>query len=86
MDVTTYSNFRQNLKAHLDDVVNDQKALYVTRANGEDVVVLSKSDYEGLQETNYLMSSPKNAERLLEAIKELDEGGGTVRELFEPEE
>jgi antitoxin YefM len=86
MDVTTYSNFRQNLKAHLDDVVNDQKALYVTRANGEDVVVLSKSDYEGLQETYYLMSSPKNAERLLEAIKELDEGGGTVRELFEPEE
>lgn len=86
MDVTTYSNFRQNLKSYLDEVVNDQKALYVTRANGEDVVVLSKSDYEGLQETNYLMSSPKNAERLLEAIKELDEGGGTVRELFEPEE
>ena len=66
MDVTTYSNFRQNLKSHLDDVVNDQKALYVTRANGEDVVVLSKSDYEGLQETYYLMRSPKNAERLME--------------------
>ncbi|MFT4854753.1 MAG: antitoxin YefM [Algoriphagus sp.] len=86
MDVTTYSNFRQNLKSHLDDVVNDQKALYVTRANGEDVVVLSKSDYEGLQETYYLMSSPKNAERLLESIKELDNGGGTKRELIEPEE
>lgn len=86
MDITTYSNFRQNLKSHLDDVVNDQKALYVTRANGEDVVVLSKSDYEGLQETYYLMRSPKNAERLLEAIKELDEGGGTIRELIEPEE
>lgn len=86
MEVTTYSNFRQNLKAHLDDVVNDQKPLYVTRANGEDVVVLSKSDYEGLQETYYLMSSPKNAERLLHALKELDEGGGTVRELIEPKE
>jgi len=85
MDVTTYSNFRKNLKAHLDDVVNDQKPLYVTRANGEDVVVLSKSDYEGLQETYYLMSSPKNAERLLHALKELDEGG-TVRELIEPKE
>ena len=86
MEVTTYSNFRQNLKTHLDDVVNDQKPLYVTRANGEDVVVLSKSDYEGLQETYYLMSSPKNAERLLEAIKELDDGKGKVRELFETEE
>lgn len=60
--------------------------LYVTRANGEDVVVLSMSDYEGLQETYYLMSSPKNAEMLLEAIKELNEGGGIVRASFEPEE
>ncbi|WP_192346271.1 type II toxin-antitoxin system Phd/YefM family antitoxin [Algoriphagus sp. Y33] len=86
MDVTTYSNFRQNLKSHLDDVVNDQKALYVTRANGEDVVVLSKSDYEGLQETYYLMRSPKNAERLMEALKELDEGGGIKRDLIEIDE
>jgi antitoxin YefM len=44
------------------------------------------SDYEGLQETYYLMSSPKNAEMLLEAIKELNEGGGIVRASFEPEE
>ncbi|REG90575.1 type II toxin-antitoxin system Phd/YefM family antitoxin [Algoriphagus antarcticus] len=84
MDVTTYSNFRQNLKAHLDDVVNDQKPLYVTRANGEDVVVLSKSDYEGLQETYYLMSSPKNAERLLEVLEQANKGLGVKRDLIEP--
>jgi antitoxin YefM len=84
MDVTTYSNFRQNLKAHLDDVVNDQKPLYVTRANGEDVVVLSKSDYEGLQETYYLMSSPKNAERLIEVLEQANKGLGVKRDLIEP--
>lgn len=84
MEVTTYSNFRQNLKSHLDEVVNDQKALYVTRANGEDVVVLSKSDYEGLQETYYLMSSPKNAERLLEVLDQADKGLGVKRDLIEP--
>ncbi|MEB2784882.1 MULTISPECIES: type II toxin-antitoxin system Phd/YefM family antitoxin [Algoriphagus] len=86
MEITTYSKFRENMKSYLDDVVNDQKALYVTRANGEDVVVLSKSDYESMQETYYLMSSPKNAERLMEALKELDNGEGTVRELIEPKE
>jgi antitoxin YefM len=84
MDVTTYSNFRQNLKAHLDGVVNDQKPLYVTRANGEDVVVLSKSDYEGLQETYYLMSSPKNAGRLLEALEQANKGLGVKRHLIDP--
>lgn len=86
MEITTYSKFRENMKSYLDDVVNDQKALYVTRANGEDVVVLSKSDYESMQETYYLMSSPKNAERLMEALKELDNGEGTVRKLIEPKE
>ncbi len=86
MEVTTYSKFRENMKSYLDDVVNDQKPLYITRANGEDVVVLSKSDYEGLQETYYLMSSPKNAERLLHSLKELDEGGGTKRNLIGTEE
>jgi len=84
MEVTTYSNFRQNLKAHLDGVVNDQKPLYVTRANGEDVVVLSKSDYEGLQETYYLMSSPKNAKRLLEALEQANKGLGVKRDLIDP--
>ncbi len=84
MEVTTYSNFRQNLKAHLDGVVNDQKPLYVSRANGEDVVVLSKSDYEGLQETHYLMSSPKNAKRLLEALEQANKGLGVKRDLIDP--
>jgi antitoxin YefM len=84
MEVTTYSNFRQNLKAHLDGVVNDQKPLYVSRANGEDVVVLSKSDYEGLQETHYLVSSPKNAERLLEALEQANKGLGVKRDLIDP--
>jgi antitoxin YefM len=71
------------MKSYLDNVVNDSRPLYVTRTNGEDVVVLSKSDYESMQETYYLMSSPKNAERLLEAIKDLDEGKGVKRDLIE---
>lgn len=83
MEVTSYSKFRENMKTYLDNVVNDSRPLYVTRTNGEDVVVLSKSDYEGLQETYYLMSSPKNAERLLEALKDLDEGNGVKRDLIE---
>ncbi|SEF78084.1 type II toxin-antitoxin system Phd/YefM family antitoxin [Algoriphagus boritolerans] len=83
MEVTSYSKFRENMKSYLDNVVNDSRPLYVTRTNGEDVVVLSKSDYEGLKQTNYLMRSPKNAERLLEAIKELDEGKGVKRDLIE---
>ncbi len=83
MEVTTYSNFRQNLKSFLDKVLSNNAPLQVTRTKGEDVIVMSKSDYESLQETLYLLSSPKNAERLLEGIREYERGGGKERELIE---
>lgn len=82
MEITTYSNFRQNLKSFLDNVFTNHVPLFVTRTNGEDVVVLSKKDYESLTETLHLLSSPKNAERLLQGIEEYEKGGGEEKELL----
>ena len=45
--------------------------------------MLSLEDYKSLEETAYLLRSPKNARRLIEAIAELERGGGTERELAE---
>jgi len=83
MEITTYSNFRQNLKYFMDKVFEMRAPLFVTRSNGEDVVVLSKNDYEGIQETLHLLSSPKNAQRLKDSIKEYELGGGEVHELLD---
>ncbi len=58
MQITTYSNFRQNLKVFLDNVFVNHDPLFVTRTNGEDVVVLSKTDYESLTETLHLLGNP----------------------------
>jgi len=82
MEITTYSNFRQNLKSFLDLVFKDRAPLFVTRSKGEDIVVMSKSDYESLQETLFLLSSPKNAERLARGIKEYEEGRAVKRKLI----
>ena len=82
MEITTYSNFRQNLKSFMDKVFETRSPLFVTRSNGEDIVVLSKEDYDGIQETLHLLSSPKNAQRLKESIEELNKGDGTKRDLF----
>ena len=57
--------------------------LYLTRKGGEDLVLLTKKDYEGLNETHYLLDNPKNAAMLLEAIVDLENGGGQVQELVE---
>ena len=83
MEITTYSNFRQHLKNFLDKVIKDRSPLFVTRANGEDAVVMSKADYESMLETFYLLKSPKNAERLLRVIGEYEKGLGEEKNLFE---
>ncbi|RYE53582.1 MAG: type II toxin-antitoxin system prevent-host-death family antitoxin [Sphingobacteriales bacterium] len=83
MEITTYSNFRQHLKSFLDKVFLNQGPLYISRNNGEDVVVLSKTDYESLMETFHLLKSPKNAARLMEGIEEYKKGKGQERSLIE---
>ena len=74
MEITTYSNFRQHLKSFLDKVIESNTPLYVKRTKGEDVVVLSKSDYESMEETLYILSSEKNRTHLLESIKQAEKG------------
>ena len=83
MEITTYTTFRQHLKSFLDKVLQNHDPLFVTRANGEDVVVLSKSDYESMQETFYLLKSPNNATRLLKGIEEYEKGLGKEKRLIE---
>ena len=83
MEITTYSNFRQNLKSFLDLVLSTKAPLFVSRSKGEDVVVISKSDYESMQETLYLLGSAKNAERLAKGIEEFNQGKGAKRELLD---
>ena len=65
----------------MDKVVHDSNPLYVTRANGEDVVVISKSDYESMDETTYLLSSPKNRERLLNSVEEFKMDKGIKKDM-----
>ena len=84
MEITSYSTFRQKLSGFMDWVTNSHAPLFVTRQGKEDLVLLSKSDYEGIMETFHLMSSPKNAHRINESLKEYEAGGGSIKELIEP--
>ena len=72
MEITSYSNFRQLLKSFMDAVSASHAPSFVTRASEEDVVVMAKADYESMQETLRLLSSPKNAERLARGIAEFE--------------
>ncbi len=44
---------------------------------------MSLEDFKALEETAYLLRSPKNARRLLESIAQLEGNQGTERELLD---
>ena len=76
MKSITYTSARQNLAKVMEGVCSDREPVIVTRANNESVVMLSLEEFESLEETAHLLRSPKNARRLLDAILQLEEGGG----------
>jgi antitoxin YefM len=82
MDVISYTNLRARLAETMDRVCESHTPIIVTR-NQQRVVMMSLEDYESLDETAYLLSSPKNAQRLRDSIARLEAGGGTVHELID---
>lgn len=84
MDVLSYSDTRANLKEVMDKVVNDHTPVVVTRQKAEAVVMVSLADWNAMEETLYLLSTPANAARLRASIAAMDAGKGVERELIEP--
>jgi antitoxin YefM len=84
MKSLSFSDARANFKAVMDKVVADRAPIAITRRKAESVVMVSESEWASIEETLHLLSSPKNADRLLESIKQLDAGKGEEREPIEP--
>lgn len=83
MDAISYTAARQNLAKTMDKVCLDHEPIIITRNNEQSVVMMSLEDYKALEETSYLLRSPKNARRLLESIAQLESGNGTQQELLD---
>jgi antitoxin YefM len=81
MKAISYTAAREKLAATMDKVCEDHDPVVITRNRDQAVVMISLEDYEALQETAYLLRSPANAQRLLESIRDLEEGRGVSREI-----
>ena len=58
----------------MEKVCQDHEPIIVTRQKQSSIIVMSLEDYNSLNETAYLLQSPKNAERLHKAIDDLQSG------------
>ena len=83
MKTMSYTESRGRYAEVLDSVINDREEVVITRAGHDPVVIVSLEDYESLKETAYLMRSPANARRLLDAMERLEAGRGETHDLIE---
>ncbi|HAJ51655.1 MAG TPA: prevent-host-death protein [Corynebacterium variabile] len=86
MRTMNYTESRKRYAEILDSVTEDRDPVIITRSGHESVVMVSLDDYESLRETAYLMRSPANARRILDAMEELDAGAGVQHDLIDPED
>ncbi|MFV0410718.1 MAG: type II toxin-antitoxin system Phd/YefM family antitoxin [Paracoccus sp. (in: a-proteobacteria)] len=82
MNVLTYTDARNGLAGAMDKVVRDREETVITRTGRESVVMVAQSEWDAIQTTLHLLSSPRNASRLREAIAEMEAGGGEEKELI----
>ncbi len=80
MKTISYSSARENLAATMDAVVADHAPVVITRNGSPSVVMLSLDDYESMEEMAHLLSSPANAQRLMESVRALEKGEGIVQD------
>jgi antitoxin YefM len=83
MKTITYTAARENLASTMQQVCDDHDPVIVTRRRDQAVVMMSIDDYTALEETAYLLRSPKNARRLHDAVDQLRSGDGKEHELPE---
>jgi antitoxin YefM len=71
---TSYSSLRENLASVLDRVFEDQEIVIVRRKGSKDVALVPARELAGLLETAHLLRSPRNAQRLLTALRRAELG------------
>jgi len=78
-----YSTVRQNLAKTMNQVCDEHEPIIITRRSADPIIMMSLADYNSMRETEYLLSSPRNAEHLRRSIEQYEKGDYQERDLFE---
>lgn len=81
MIALNYSQFRGNMKEHLDQVTDDYETLVITRKENKNVVVISEEAYNNILENIHVMGNKENYDWLMESKAQLDAGQVSLQDL-----
>lgn len=81
--MTAYSlkYFEENAGRIVKEASENLESIYITLDNGESVILMPAQKFESLNETEYLLSNPVNAERLLKAAADIRSGQFQHRDI-----
>jgi len=74
MEIISYTKARNNFSDVMNQVCKNHTPITIYRQESKPVVLMSLDDYNSIEETMYLMSTPNNLKNLLQSIEELKQG------------
>lgn len=83
MIAVNYTQFRNEMKKHMDLVTDAYEAMVVTRKENKNVVIISEETYNNLLENIHVMGNKANYDWLMESKKQLESGKAKKRDLIE---
>ncbi len=83
MEAITYTQAHQNFSEVINQVCVNHTPVIITSDSENPVVVMSLEDYNSIEETLYLLRSPRNAQRLYKALDEIKQGKYQEHDLIE---
>ena len=75
---------KENLERIAEETIENSDETIVTLDSGKAFVMIPMDQYGSWKETQYLLSSRANRERLLKSIEQSRKGQTVQRELIEP--
>lgn len=76
MNAINYSTVRKELAKTMEQICSDHEPTIITKGGKCSVVMISLEDYQSMEETAYLLSSPRNAARLAKSMENARRGIG----------
>jgi antitoxin YefM len=79
----TIAEFERNMVNELDLIgQNSNNYIIIKRQKGKgNLIILSQKEFNSIQETLYLLSSPDNKKHLLDSMQELKDGKGIILKI-----
>ncbi len=83
MTTLSYTHTRNNLAKVLEQAEENHEPIIITRSGKNPSVIMSMEEFESLKETLHLLSSPKNALRMQQSLKDYEAGNFVSGDLME---